>query len=468
MWNLESDCMKDFTDTICAQSTPPGRSGIAVVRMSGPQCIPIFRRVFAAKQSSNLIPPRHAMLGRILDPCDGREIDEAIAAYFPSPHSYTGENMAEFSLHGSPVLVAALLDCLCSLGARLAEPGEFTMRAFLHGRIDLTQAEAVRDIIDATTLYQAQVAARQRSGSLAQQLRSVKERLIDIIVNLESAVEFAEDELSVASRETLIEKLDRIMRELRDWIGSYRRGRIIREGFSMAVIGRPNVGKSSVFNALLAKNRSIVAEVPGTTRDLVSEYTNLGGLPIHLLDTAGIRHSNDRVEKMGIDRSIEAMADSNAILLVVDASRPLSRHDWILKEKLRGLSCIAVMNKSDLGARWSSKEKHEYSGSWNFVDVSAKTGSGIEDLRSAILKAILGTGALQQEEVLITNLRHCQNLEETEKRLDRGAAALREGLSEEFALADLHAGLRKLGEITGETHVEDLLTEIFSRFCIGK
>jgi tRNA modification GTPase len=465
--NPKSNPMKDFADTICALSTPPGRSGIAVVRMSGAQCLAIFRRAFKAKRTEDAIPSRCALLGQILDPRDGSTIDEAIGTFFPSPHSYTGEDMAEFSLHGSPVIVAVLLDCLCSLGARLAEPGEFTMRAFLHRKIDLTQAEAVQDIIGATTLYQAQVAERQRSGELAQQLRLVKEQLIDIIVNLESAVEFAESELPVASRAILIGKIDLIGQELREWINSYRRGRIVKEGFNMAIIGRPNVGKSSVFNVLLAKDRSIVTEVPGTTRDLVSEYTNLGGIPIHLVDTAGIRQSTDRIEKMGIDRSIQAMVDANAILLVVDASRPRSKHDWILKEKLGGLSCIVVMNKSDLPAHWSFAEKREYAGEWPFIDVSAKEGSGIEELRAAILSGLLESSA-QQEGIMITNLRHYHNLEETENNLEHGAAALREGLSEEFALIDLHAGLRKLGEITGETHVEDLLTEIFSRFCIGK
>jgi tRNA modification GTPase len=459
--------MKDFADTICAQSTPLGRSGIAIVRMSGPQCLAIFRGTFRAKLTGDAIPSRRALLGQILDPRDGSMIDEAIGTFFPSPHSYTGEDMAEFSLHGSPVLVAVLLDCLCYRGARLAEPGEFTMRAFLHGKIDLTQAEAVQDIIGATTLYQAQVAERQRSGELAQQMRSVKERLIDIIVNLESAIEFAESELPVASREILIGKIDLIRQALREWINSYRRGRIVKEGFNMALIGRPNVGKSSVFNALLAKDRSIVAEVPGTTRDLVSEYTNLGGIPIHLVDTAGIRQSSDHVEKMGIDRSIQAMAEANAILLVVDASRPRSKHDLILKEKLGELSCIVVMNKSDLPAHWSLEEKGEYAGELPVVDVSAKTGSGIEELRAAILSGILGSSA-RQEGILITNLRHCHNLEETEKNLERGAATLLKGLSEEFALMDLHAGLQKLGEITGETHVEDLLDQIFSKFCIGK
>jgi tRNA modification GTPase len=435
--------------------------------MSGTKSLAIFRKAFKSKLVGDAIPSRHALLGHILDLRNGSVIDEAIGVFFPAPHSYTGEDMAEFSLHGNPILVAALLDILCQMGARLADPGEFTLRAFLHGKIDLTQAEAVRDIIGATTLYQAQVAGRQQSGELAQQLRLVKEQLVNIIVDLESAVEFAESELPVASREILIGKIDLIRQQLREWINSYGRGRIVKEGFNMAVIGRPNVGKSSVFNALLAKDRSIVNEVAGTTRDLVSEYTNLGGIPVHLVDTAGIRQSSDRVEKMGIDRSMQAMVDANAILLVVDSSRLRSKHDWILKEKLGGLSCIVVMNKSDLAVHWSSEEKREYAGEWPSVDVSARTGSGIEQLRSAILSNLLGSSA-QQEGILITNLRHYRNLEEAEKNLEQGGEALIEGLSEEFALMHLHAGLRKLGEIMGETHVEDLLDEIFSKFCIGK
>jgi tRNA modification GTPase len=236
----------------------------------------------------------------------------------------------------------------------------------------------------------------------------------------------------------------------------------------MAVVGRPNVGKSSVFNALLAQNRSIVTEVPGTTRDLVSEFTNLDGIPVRLQDTAGIHHSEDHIEKLGIDRSLQAIAEADSILLVVDTSRPRSQQDLILKEQLKLFSCIVVMNKSDLLSRWSSEERREFSGEWPCVDVSAKTGSGIEELRSAILNGILGTSGMSRDGILVTNLRHCHNLEAAERALARAAAALKEGLSEEFALVDLHSGLGWLGAITGETHVEDLLTEIFSRFCVGK
>jgi len=458
--------MKDLADTICALSTPPGRSGIAVVRVSGPASHTLVGRVFRGSVAQ--LPPRRALVGRIVDPGDGSELDEALVTCFLSPNSYTGEDMAEFSLHGSPVLVAWLLDYLCQWGARLADPGEFTLRAFLNGRIDLTQAEAVRDIIDATTLYQAQVAARQRSGALAEQLRPVKDMLIDSIVKMEAAVEFVEEDIPAIEREKLLGRLDQIRRRLRDWVDSYRQGRIIREGFSMAVVGRPNVGKSSVFNALLAQNRSIVAEKPGTTRDLVSEFTNLGGIPVRLQDTAVIHGSEDHVEKLGIDRSLEAIADADAILLVVDASRPRSQQDEALKQQLKPFASVAVFNKSDLESRWSLQERSDFAGSWPSAVVSAKTGAGIEGLRSAILEKLMGATDMPRDGMLITNLRHCHALESAEKDLEQASAALREGLSEEFALAGLHRGLGKLGEILGQTHAEDLLEEIFSRFCIGK
>jgi tRNA modification GTPase len=460
--------MKDLADTICALSTPAGRSGIAVVRVSGPLSFECYSRIFIPKQCFTQPAMRHAILGRIRNPLNGYEIDEAIAVCFLAPSSYTGEDMVELSLHGSPVLIAELLDCLCALGTRLAEPGEFTMRAFLNGKLDLSQAEAVNDIIEATTLYQAQVAARQHSGALAQKLKPVKKLIVDIIVSFESAVEFVEEELPLESRDSLAQQLGEVRQQLRDWIQSYRSGRIVREGFSMAIVGRPNVGKSSVFNALLAQDRSIVAEMPGTTRDLVSEYMNIGGIPVRLQDTAGIQHSEDRIEKLGIDRSFQAMADADAILLVVDASRPRSDQDSSLRQQLSHLSCIGVVNKSDLLSQWSLEEKKDFAGVWPYVEVSAKTGFGIESLRSAILNGIMGTGGICQDAMLITNLRHVQNLEAAEKHLADAAKALCEGLSEEFALMHLHKGLKRLGAITGETGVDDLLAEIFSRFCVGK
>jgi tRNA modification GTPase len=376
--------------------------------------------------------------------------------------------MCEYSLHGSPVLVSALLDCLCSEGARLAEPGEFTLRAFLHGRIDLTQAEAVRDIIDATTRYQAQVAGRQRSGWIAREIKPIKEMLIEAIVDLESAVEFADQELPAGSRRSVAGKLGSAREKLQTWIDTFRRGRIIRDGFSLAVVGRPNVGKSSLFNALLSENRAIVTDIPGTTRDLISEYTNIGGVPVRLLDTAGIHESGGCIEKIGMDRSRQAIADADAVLLVSDTSRLLSSEDLVLKTMLQDLRCLVVLNKADLPCRWSRDEKDEFCGVFPCAQVSAKTLSGIEALRERILEQIFGGSGIPSDGMLVTNLRHCRCLEAAAEDLSKAIAALENGLSEEFALTDLHRCLRRFGEITGETGVEDLLSEIFSRFCIGK
>jgi tRNA modification GTPase len=376
--------------------------------------------------------------------------------------------MAEFSLHGSPVLVSALLDSLCELGARLAEPGEFTMRAFLNGRMDLTQAEAVRDIIEATTIYQAQVAVRQHSGSIALNLQPLKELLIDSIVNLESAVEFVEDALPLQSMEVLQRNLEHARQELRKWINSFRQGKVIREGFSMAVAGRPNVGKSSVFNALLSQDRAIVAETPGTTRDMVSESASIGGIPVRLSDTAGIRSTEDVVENLGIGRSFQAIAEADIILLVSDTSLPMAEPDWALWEKLRELPCLLVMNKSDLPTQWSENEIIRFSGERPWIRVSAKTGAGIDDLKTAVLNWILGADLIGRDSMIVTNLRHCRIMEAAEKDLMRAEAALKDRLSEEFALVDLHKALQQLGAITGETGTEEILHEIFSRFCVGK
>jgi tRNA modification GTPase len=460
--------MKDQADTICALSTPPGRSGLALVRISGMQSFQLLSTVFKAQKAQKQLKPRIATLGQILDPKDGAVIDEAIATCFPSPYSYTGEDMVELSLHGNPVLIEALLEGLCFGGARIAEPGEFTMRAFLHGRMDLTQAEAVRDIIEATTRRQATIAARQRGGSIAQQINPIKEKLIEIIINLESTVEFAEEDITVEERVITERKLDSLRNELGQWIDTYRQGKIVRDGFILSVIGRPNVGKSSVFNAMLSQERSIVTGTPGTTRDLVSEYTHINGIPIRLLDTAGIRNSDDRIEQLGISRTRQAIDDSDCILMVVDQSQVRSEEDMALREQLQDLKCILVMNKSDLPCCWTKEEKEELGAEWPCLEVSAKTGFGIDRLRTKLISEVMGNAEHEQDGIIVTNLRQYECLGNALKYLDNGANTLKKGISEEFALEDLHRALKKIGEITGETQIEDLLGLIFSRFCIGK
>jgi tRNA modification GTPase len=460
--------MKNSSDTICALSTAPGRSGIAIVRLSGSHCREIVAKIFTSKIERPTFEPRLAIVGMIKDINSGDDLDEGIVTCYRAPNSYTGEDLAEFSIHGNPAIISALIDALCSLGARLAEPGEFTMRAFLNQKMDLTQAEAVHDIITAKTLYQTKIAGRQRSGSLALQLQSTKERLLDIIVNLESAIEFSEEDLRIDSRKNIQNKLDEIGSNIRQWIESYRKGKIIHDGIRMAVIGRPNVGKSSLFNRLLEKNRSIVTEIPGTTRDTVSESINIDGIPVDLLDTAGIHGSEDLIEKIGIERSHQAISDADVILFVVDSGREASEQDFIIKTTLTTANCIVIFHKSDLACRWSAEEKKEFSGVWKNIEVSSKTGAGINELRTLIMNTILGENSLALEGILITNMRHCLALEHVEKHLQKADKALKIALSEEFVLFDLKKSMEYLGEIAGETQVEDLLTAIFSKFCIGK
>ncbi|MEJ2108999.1 MAG: GTP-binding protein, partial [Acidobacteriota bacterium] len=324
------------------------------------------------------------------------------------------------------------------------------------------------DIINAKTLYQAKVAARQRSGSVSKQINPIKTALTDIIVQLETALEFVDEDISTESLSEIKKRLSGIRFMLRQWIDSFRMGRIIREGFNLAVIGIPNVGKSSVFNALLLRDRSIVMDLPGTTRDLISDDTSIDGVPVRLLDTAGIHDSKDVTEKIGMDRSYKAIADADAVLFVVDTSVLPCGEDFFFHRELKGRKRMVVFNKSDLVSKWSHRELSDFSGDCSWIQVSAKTGERIEELRSMIFKSLLGIDSSDKDDVLITNLRHCHCLEAVQKEIDHALAALEEGLSEEFTLMHLHKGLKELGAITGETSIEDLLDVIFSRFCIGK
>jgi tRNA modification GTPase len=460
--------MVDLTDTICALSSAPGRAGIAVIRLSGPRCREIVPRVFTPRYRQDEIPERRAVLGRIVDGTAANEVDEAVVTSYQAPRSYTGEDVAEISVHGSPVVVAQVLELLCRAGARLAEPGEFTLRAFLHGRMDLAQAEAVRDIIEANTRYQLQVAARQRSGELSHQLEGIKKRLTDIIVSLETAVEFVEDDLALEGRAEIGARLEAVAVEMERWAGTFRSGRIVRNGFTLAIVGRPNAGKSRLFNALLAEERSIVTDVPGTTRDLVSELVDIEGVPVRLIDTAGLREGRDEVEALGVERSRRAIADADAVILVVDSSRRRCAEDEEVRAGLRGVTCLIAWNKADLPSAWTAEEIGSQHPSEAWVTVSALTGAGIDTLRKTIRERLLGGGVHGQDGMLVTNLRHSRCLEAAALLVRAGARTMSDGLSEEFVLADLHRGLDRLGEITGATSGEKILGEIFSRFCIGK
>src|SRR5271169_211558 len=336
-------------DTIVAIATPPGRGGIGVVRLSGPEATSIARPMLRLPQGDGLQPNR-AHFGELIHPATGDRIDDVVVTFFAKPHSYTADDVVEISCHGSPVVLRHLVEMALARGARLAEPGEFTMRAFLNGRIDLTQAEAVRDLIESQTLYQAQVAARQLEGALSKRLQPTKQKLMELVAVLEAGVDFAEDDVAVIPDEQILSRVAAIRAPLQELLASFAFGKVVRQGLTLAIVGRPNVGKSSLFNRLVERDRAIVTATPGTTRDLVRMTVAIGGIPVRLVDTAGIRIALDEAESIGVRRSMEALADADIVLVVLDASEFAGGDflpDWELLERTQGRPRIAVCNKSD-------------------------------------------------------------------------------------------------------------------------
>jgi tRNA modification GTPase len=445
----------DLQDTIVAIATPQGRGGIGVVRLSGVHAAAIAQRMLRTRSSLESWAPSR---GELLDAA-GRVVDDVIVTLFGKPRSYTAEDVVEISCHGAPVVLRHAVERALAAGARVAEPGEFTLRAFLNGRIDLPQAEAVRDLIEATTLHQARVAARQASGSLAREMKPVKKQLLELIALLEAGIDFAQDDVSVASSQELRARLQPIQSELARLAGSSRYGQVLREGFELAIIGRPNVGKSSLFNRLLERDRAIVTDIPGTTRDVVSEVTAIEGIPVRLVDTAGIREGEGLVETLGIERSFHAMADADLTLVVVDATTGFEARDRELIDRAAEQGrYLVVANKSDSGDLISD----------DAIAVSALTGLGMEKLRAAILGVIAPEGLLEQTGAVITNLRQESALREALAGLAQAATAIEENVPHEMLLLDLYGALAAVDELTGKTTADDILNRIFSTFCIGK
>jgi tRNA modification GTPase len=448
-----------LNDTIAAISTPPGRSGIGVVRLSGAEARRVAERIVRFRDGCEW-RSWSARLGQLVDK-DESAVDLVVASYFAAPRSYTAEDVVEISCHGSPVVLRHCLERAVEAGARLAEPGEFTLRAFLNGRLDLPQAEAVRDLIEATTLYQARIAVQQVEGSVSRRLAPIKDQLVELISLLEAGIDFAEDDISVASAEEILSRIGVIVPELERLLASFDYGKMVQAGLTLAIVGRPNVGKSSLFNRLLEQDRAIVTEIPGTTRDLVSETAAIRGIPVRLLDTAGIRPAEGLVESLGIERSYQAMADSDLTLVVVDLSTALDPQDEHLIESARRQArWLLVGNKSDLPARAALPEP--------FLAVSALTGVGVPELREAIFLAAAPSGGIEQESGFITNLRHERLLRESIEYLERARTAVAGNIPHEMLLLDLYGALRPLDALTGATTADDILNRIFSSFCIGK
>ena len=518
----------NLDDTIVAIATPPGRGGIGVVRLAGPEARAIAHPMLRLKHP---LEPNRAVFGELIDPCGAAapdtaattpthvgtdalvrpaerssplagttttpaRIDEVVVTYFAKPHSYTTDDIVEISAHGSPVVLRHIVELSLARGARLVEPGEFTMRAFLNGRLDLTQAEAVRDLIDSQTLFQAKVAAQQLDGALSNRLKPIKQKLVDLIALLEAGIDFAEDDVSVAPDATILDHIEHVKAPLQQLAATFNYGKIVHQGLTLAIVGRPNVGKSSLFNRLVERERAIVTAQPGTTRDLVSETVAIGGIPVELVDTAGIRRALDEAESIGIKKSMEALADADLVVVVLDAAQQPTEEDNELLAQIKDRPAIVVANKSDLlasfhppvilsEAGFAQSAKPEESKdpyvttpvspgeqrtakSEQRIFASALTGEGIPALRTAILQHVTGDSAPQAESGLLTNVRHQKLVTDALAALAAAANAVASRVPHEMLLLDLYAALRPLDEITGVTTTDDILNLIFGTFCIGK
>lgn len=452
------------SDTIVALSTPPGRSGIGVIRLSGDSALDYARKLLRDERFTP--EPNRVTLRTLRDPGSDEVLDQSLVTYFKAPHSFTGEDIVELSCHGSPVILLRVIDVLLSLGARAADAGEFTLRALSNGRMNLTQAEAVRDLIDARTDAAARQAARQLGGELSSLIQPVKDDLIKIIVTLESAIEFVEDDLPDVASERLGSQLRELANDLEALANTFRAGRLLKDGLKVALIGRPNAGKSSLFNRLLASERAIVTDIPGTTRDSLSEVLNIEGIPVLVTDTAGVRESNDPIEHLGIERTRRAIADADLVVVVVDGSQPLGNDDEAIFAEVVEAKHLIALNKSDLKA-FGVARLNGSSRAIDRVPVSAKTGAGLEELQRAILRSF-DAGKDHDENFLVTSARHFDLLRRAAESLRDSDEVLRRKLSEDLILVGLYNALRFLDEITGETTPEDVLSEIFATFCIGK
>lgn len=455
-------------DTIAAIATPWGEGGIAIVRLSGPQAIEIAEKIFKGKRKSLRSMSTYTMAyGYIVDPSTGEEVDEVIVSLMRAPYSYTKEDVVEINCHGGTLVASRVLELVLAAGARLAEPGEFTRRAFLNGRIDLTQAEAVLEIVRAKSEEAIRIANRKLKGEFGKRLSSLRGKLLNLLSWVEASLDFPEEDLPLISSEDIERGIKEVLTAIDKIISSARAGFIYREGVRVVICGKPNVGKSSLLNALLQEARAIVTSIPGTTRDLIEEVLNIKGVPIRLVDTAGIRRAKDEVEMEGVSRSLSQIENADLILLVLDASLPLEEEDISVIGRVKGKRVIVVYNKKDLPQRINPEEVKRFFPSSKEVWISALYEDGIDELKEEILKEIQ-SGMDLSGEVWMTSLRNIELLEKVRFSLRDSLDSLRKGLPYDIVSIGVQEALRSIGAITGEEWTEELLDIIFSQFCIGK
>ena len=459
-----------FADTIAAVATPPGTGGIGIIRVSGPKAEDIASRLFRPTRPGFTLKSHRLCHGRIVSARSGRVLDEVLAAFMKKPQSYTGEDVLEIHCHGNPLILQSALAEVVHAGARLAEPGEFTKRAFLNNRIDLCQAEAVADIVGARTGRGLEIALSQQRGELSGKIENLRRSLTGILAGLETSIDFTEEEVSGGPTDDARGRIDALLAELEGLSSTYDRGKLVRKGAGAVIAGKPNTGKSSLLNRLLGENRAIVTAIPGTTRDFIEEEIAIRGVPVRLTDTAGIRDPADIIEREGIDRVRERLSSADAVILMFDGSAPLTAEDDAAIEKTAGRPVIPVINKSDLEQVIDAEQLRNRLAPATPLSISAKTGDGIPALLDAVYALVAGQAREPDPEndIVITRVRHKTALEKTAAHLMQARESLAGGLSAEFVAFDIREALDSLGEITGMTSREDVLDRIFSTFCVGK
>lgn len=454
--------MYTLDDTIAAIGTPLGQGGIGIVRISGPKALAILEQVFRPARDGALTA-RRMTFGRVIDPHTHEVLDEALAFYMPAPATYTRQNIAEIQGHGGPVSLQRILNLVLRHGTRLAEPGEFTLRAFINGRIDLTQAEAVLDLIEAQTEAGHRIAMDQLSGRLSDAVRCVRRQLLDVLAYLEASIDFTDDEVPP---QDIVDPLTTILDDIEHLLRDADQGIIYRQGVRAAIVGRPNVGKSSLLNALLQVERAIVTEIPGTTRDTVEETINLHGVPLVLIDTAGIAETENQIEQLGIMRSREALRQTDLALLVVDGSQPVEDDDHRIAAQIGNRPAMLVVNKVDLGP--PAADVDELLPGAPCVHVSALTGAGLDTLEKTLVDAVLSGRTTPSDRPIVSNPRHKALLVQAAEHVQAALDTHERGLPADFVSIDVMSAVTALGKITGESTSEDLLNAIFSQFCVGK
>ncbi len=456
-------------ETIAAISTPFGESGIGIVRISGPSAEPIARKLFKPKKDQPYFISHHFHFGEIIDNQSGNPVDEVLIVLMKSPKTYTREDIVEIHCHGGYFILQRVLELVLREGARLAEPGEFTKRAFLRGRIDLTQAEAVIDLIRAKTQTSLEIATQQLRGVLHREMEDFRSRLIDSLALVEAQIDFPEDEIEPIAFDEMKKGWRGMIPQLEEWISSYEEGRIFREGISCAIVGKTNVGKSSLLNVLLREERAIVTPIPGTTRDVIEEVVNIHGIPVRLMDTAGLRRPTDIIEREGVRRAKERAADADFVLLMIDGSRALDGDDREIFEEINGKRKVAVINKKDLPQEISREEVTKLFPKDRLISISALRNDGVDDLKKAIYASLVHREVrATPEHLVVANIRHKRALDQVRDNLSNAIKGLEEGTSLEFIALEIRSALEALRDLVGETATEEVLDRIFEKFCIGK